>query len=286
MAVYKRGYQRYQGPRTGYLARLMVVPRFAWQRLMEQRLIVILFVVSLFWPLACGLFIYLSNHLDLFPEIARGTRTFLVIDANFFVIFMKVQAAFAIILAAFAGPGLIAPDLANNALPLYFSRPHSRLDYFVSRMLVLAGILSLVTWVPGLLLFSMQSGMAGWDWFASNWNIGLCILAGFATWIVFVSLVALACSAWVKWRIVAGGLILGFFFVLAGAAELIRAILRVDWGQIISPLTAMSQVWRYMLGLDLLEGVEVTDCTFVIAAMTALLAVIVERRLRPVEVIK
>ena len=41
--------------------------------------------------------------------------------------------------------------------------------------------------------------------------------------------VALTSSAYVRWRIVAGGLVLGFFFVLAGAAELTSSVLRAPW---------------------------------------------------------
>ena len=44
------------------------------------------------------------------------------------------QAVFSVLLAALSGPGLIAPDLANNALPLYFSRPLTRVDYVAARM--------------------------------------------------------------------------------------------------------------------------------------------------------
>ena len=54
MAVYRRGYQRYQGAVTGHAARLLVLPRFAWQRLLQQRLIVILLVAALFWPVGCA----------------------------------------------------------------------------------------------------------------------------------------------------------------------------------------------------------------------------------------
>jgi hypothetical protein len=54
---------------------------------------------------------------------------FIQVDGRFFAIFMYVQAGFAVFLAALAGPGLIAPDLANNALPLYFSRPLTRWSY-------------------------------------------------------------------------------------------------------------------------------------------------------------
>ena len=86
--------------------------------------------------------------------------------------------------------------------------------------LVLVGLLSAVTWVPGVLLFSMQSGMAGWSWFVANWTMGAAIFLGFLLWVLLVGLVAMASSAYVKWRIIAGALVLGVFFVLAGASEL------------------------------------------------------------------
>ena len=66
------------------------------------------------------------------------------------------RRGFAVFLAALAGPGLIAPDLANNALPLYFSRPLTRWSYALARLTVLVGMLSVVTWVPGLMLFGLQ----------------------------------------------------------------------------------------------------------------------------------
>ena len=75
MAVYRRGYQRYEGAFTGRWSRLFVLPKFAWERLMQQRLVVILFVAATFWPVACGGFVYLSHHAELLqgfgPEASR-----------------------------------------------------------------------------------------------------------------------------------------------------------------------------------------------------------------------
>jgi len=286
MAVYRRGYQRYQGPLTGRWSRLMVMPRFAWERLFQQRLLVILIVISMFWPLACAGFVYVANHLDLLPAVGQsGASRLLQIDADFFLVFMNAQSVFAVILAAFAGPSLIAPDLANNALPLYFSRPLSRADYVLARLMVLVGLLSPVTWVPGVLLFTMQSGMAGWTWFSENWRLGAAVVAGFMVWIVVVGLVALACSAYVKWRIIAGGLVLGVFFILAGAAEMMNAILRVDWASMFNPAKSMNQIWRALLGAESNQGLSTGDCAGVLVALAALLLWVLERKLRPVEVV-
>ena len=284
MAVYKHGYARYDGALTSHRARLLVLPKFAWEQLIRQRLVISVLVAAMFWPIACGLFVYLANRADLLAGFGE-LPDFLLVDSNFFEIFMAAQSGFAIVLAALVGPSLIAPDLSNGALPLYFSRPLSRWEYVLARMLALVGMLSAVTWIPGLALFFMQSGMAGWSWFAGNWRIGAAVFVGFVLWIFLVGLVALAASAYVKWRIVAGALTLGVFFVVAGAAELTNEILRVQWASAFNPARSMDQVWRSMLGADLNPGPGTGMSLLALGLMVAVLLMIIERRLRPVQVV-
>lgn len=285
MAVHKRGYQRYDGPRTGFWTRLMVLPRYAWEGLMQQRQIIALFIAALFWPLACLSFIYLSNHKELLIGMPEGFIAMLAIDGEFFVNFMSVQATFAVFLAAFAGPSLIAPDLANGALSLYFSRPLSRPLYVLSRMLVLAGVLSPVTWVPGVVLFAVQSSLAGWSWTGENWALGVGVFFGLVLWMVFVALVAMTSSAYVRWRVVSGGLVLGFFFVLTGATELTSAVLGATWPVAFNPAFASNQIWHWMLGVDALNGPSALQCFLTMTALSAFLLYVLDRKLRPVEVI-
>ena len=95
----------------------------------------------------------------------------------------------------------------------------------------------------------------------------------------------MASSAYVKWRIVAGALVLAVFFVLAGAAELTNAVLRVEWASLLNPARAMNQIWRSMLGAEAAPGPEAFECLVAIGAMAALLLAILQRKLRPVEVI-
>jgi hypothetical protein len=285
MAIYKRGYQRYRGPCTSHLTRLLAFPRFSWRRLMDQRLVVIVLMVSLFWPLACACFVYLSNHTELLQGFGGPLVSFLKINGTFFLTFMGVQSFFAVLLAALAGPGLVAPDLANNALPLYFSRPLSRLDYVLARLLVLAGLLALVTWIPGLLLFGAQVGMADWSWFKENWTLGGAVFAGFVLWSVLLGLVAMASSAYARWRIIAGALVLAFFFVLSGAAQLIKAVTGAEWALALNPGEAMHRIWSVMLGVELTSGPSALQCAVSLGVMTLILCWILERKLRAVEVV-
>ena len=193
----------------------MVLPRYAWRRLYQQRLVLLLTMAAFVWPLLCAGFVYLTNHVELLQGLDPEFRAFIQVDGRFFSIFMYVQGACAVFLAALAGPGLIAPDLANNALPLYFSRPLTRWSYALARLTVIVGMLSVVTWIPGLLLFGLQVGLAGGWWFLANWTLGAGVVAGFLLWLLVLGLVAMASSAYVKWRVVAGAVSLAFFFILS-----------------------------------------------------------------------
>ncbi len=285
MAVYKRGYQRYLGPLTGRWTRFMVLPRYAWRRLYEQRLVVLLTMLAFVWPLLCAGFIYLTNHAELLQGLDKEFSQFIQVDGRFFSYFMYVQAGFAVFLAALAGPGLIAPDLANNALPLYFSRPLTRWSYGLARLTVLVGMLSVVTWIPGLLLFGFQVALAGGWWFWTNWTLGAGVVAGFLVWLLVLGLVAMASSAYVKWRVVAGAISLAFFFILTGVAEMINGVFRVTWGHVIDPAWAVNRVWCALLGVEPPEGPGAGASAWALAVVILLLVLVIERKLRPVEVV-
>jgi len=286
MAVYKRGYQRYTGPLTGPWTRFMVLPRYAWRRLYQQRLVILLTMAAFVWPLLCAGFIYLANYVDLLQGLDKEFREFIQVNGTFFSIFMYVQGACAVFLAALAGPSLVAPDLANNALPLYFSRPLTRWSYALARLAVIAGMLSVVTWIPGLLLFALQVGLAGGWWFLANWTLGAGVLIGFLIWLLILSLVAMASSAYVKWRVVAGAVSLAFFFILSGIAAMIDEVFRVTWGHVIDPAWSVNRVWCALLGVDPPEGPGAVASIVALTGFVLLLVMVIERKLRPVEVVR
>jgi ABC-2 type transport system permease protein len=264
----------------------MVLPRYAWRRLYEQRLVLLLTVVSFIWPLLCAGFIYLTNHVELLQGLDKDFLAFIQVNGRFFSIFMYVQAGFAVFLAALAGPSLIAPDLTNNALPLYFSRPLTRWSYALARLTVIVGMLSVVTWIPGLLLFGLQVGLAGGWWFLANWTLAVGVVAGFLLWLLVLSLVAMASSAYVKWRVVAGAVSLAFFFILSGVSVMIDNIFRVTWGHVLDPAWAVNRVWCTLLSVDPPDGPGTGASILALSAFVLLLVLVIERKLRPVEVVR
>ena len=165
------------------------------------------------------------------------------LQTQFFVIVMTVQTQLAFLLNCWVGPVLIAGDLSNGALPLFLSRPFSRADYVLGKLAVLGLLLSAVTWVPCLLLFSLQAGLAmdGWIW-SHLWMVVPIVLCS-AIWILMLSLLSLAVSAWVRLRIVATGVIFIAFFIPAGFGEMFNAIMGTYWGRLLN----FSEMFRLIL---------------------------------------
>src|SRR5215469_805438 len=212
MAVYKQTYKGYAGPLTAAWPRFLILTRYSYARLFKSRLLVIFLVVCLFYPVACAAFIYLSHNAKFLALLGIPAGQLLAIDSRFFYYYCVVQGAMTYLLTALVGPTLISPDLVNGALPLYFCRPFSRAQYIAGKIGALLALLSLITWVPAVILFTIEASVTGWDWGGQNLWMLSGLFVGLAAWIVVVSLIALALSAWVKWKIAAGAMVLGVFF--------------------------------------------------------------------------
>jgi hypothetical protein len=95
----------------------------------------------------------------------------------------------------------------------------------------------------------------------------------------------MASSAYVRWRVVAAAVSLAFFFILSGVAEMIDNVFRVDWGHVIDPAWAVNQVWCALLGVEPPAGPGAGASALALAVMVLLLALVIERKLRPVEIV-
>jgi ABC-2 type transport system permease protein len=166
------------------------------------------------------------------------------IDFNnsFFLHFLEIQAVFTVLLTAWVGPTMVAGDLSNNALPLFLSRPLSRPEYVIGKMTVLLTLLSLITWIPGLLLFFLQASLQK-GWLAANWWMAGSIVLASLLWISFLSLLSLAVSAWVKWRIVATAAVFASLMLPTGFGEMMNAVLRTYWGHLLNFWYMTDVVW-------------------------------------------
>jgi len=299
MAVYKKTYRRYEGRLTPTWSRFLVLTRYAWAEFQRRRFFTLFFLGTLLWPLTCALGIYIRHNLSALELMGVKASNMVSIDSTFFLTFLGVQSMFAFFLNSFIGPGLVSPDLSNNALPLYLARPFSRAEYVLGRMSILLVLLSLMTWVPGELLFALQSYLEGWDWFSANVRLAWALFAGSGIWILFLGLLSLSVSAWVKWKPVAGGLLFGIFFVAAGFGEAINAVLRTKWGNLINISNLIGSIWVSLFDKPGQPGsgavffrvargeeIPVWMCWVSLAAICAFCLWLLGRRIRGVEVVR
>lgn len=286
MAVYKRTYKGYAGALTPEWSRLFVIPRFAWSGLLRQRFIIVFYALCFFYPVGCAVAIYLNNNLSFLGQYMPAPKNGLFeVDGRFFLIYTNVQGALSFLLTAFIGPGLVSPDLANGALPLYFCRPFSRFEYVAGKMTVLAGMLSNITWIPGLLLFGLQAGVAEGGWLSKNlWLAGSIFLSSMI-WIALTSFLALALSAWVRWRVVAGALMLVVFFLLAGMAQAINAMMRTDKGYWLDPATNLERVSMALFGLTTPDEITFAESITCLVAVAAFCVWLLAKKVRAYEVV-
>lgn len=249
MAVYEHLYAAYDGESHSAWSRFLVIPRYAVRDVFKSKLLVTVFCLCFIYPLVAAIMIYLHHNANALAVLQINVRELLPIDASFFLTFVQMQGAFAFILTVLIAPPLVSRDLANNALPLYLCRPLSRTEYVLGKMAVIVFLLSAITWIPGLLLFFFQSSLAGIAWMWTNiWMIQAIFTSSFV-WIILLSLLSLAVSSFLKWRVVASGAILGLFFVPSAFGEIINSLFLTRSGHLISLWATMKSIWSGLFGL-------------------------------------
>ena len=288
MAVYKRTYKGYEGPLTPEWSRFLILPRYAWASLFKQRFLLIFFVVCFFYPLGCAVFLYLNANLGALASMIPGAAQMkgLEVGGRFFHLFTSIQGSMAFVLTAFIGPGLISPDLANNALPLYFCRPFSRTEYVAGKLGVVAILLSSITWIPGLLLFLMQWSVADDKWFGANSWIAPALLLSNLIWILLISFLALALSAWVRWKVIAGALLLLVFFMGAGMGAAINAVMRTEKGAWIDIGSNIGRVWLELFRITDSNSISIEEAWVSLLSMLAFCLWLLWKKIRAYEVVK
>jgi ABC-2 type transport system permease protein len=179
MPIFDQGYQHWSGHTSSHAWRWLAITRrgvgTALQgRLVRLALILACFPAILLVAVLCvwGLIERQSALIDtvkpylmalLGQPILDGPREYRVeIWTICFHYFLSWQLWFSMVLVLLVGPNLISQDLRYNALPLYFSRPMRRIDYFIGKLGVIVALLTALIIVPSIvayllgLLFSLD----------------------------------------------------------------------------------------------------------------------------------
>ena len=290
MSVYKHNYRPYTGKVTPLWKRIYVLARYGFAEAWSSKITVGLFTLSLLPFIVFLILIYLANNPIARALIFKANSQAFAIDARFFFSVLQVQSWLALALAAWVAPRLIGFDLADNALPILLSHPISRFGYVLGKFAAIFALLSIVTWVPCLTLFAYEGYSSPIPWAAANLSMAGGIFVGAVIWIAFLSILGLALSSWVKWRVVATGAIFAAVFVPAGIGAIVSAILRTRWGSLLNIPMMMSQLWRRLVGAPEIFSSRFALPTTAIAVMLTLACLLcvamLNKRIRAREVIR
>lgn len=291
MSLRAHGFRSYAGPWTPALYRSLVIARYTLARVFASRLFTIFFVAcflpSCLFLVAIYLRYKLGSASGFFgmqtPEVAIGTELFG--DWLYYGILRPAQwVAFGVVLVV--GPTLLASDLKDNAMPLYLSRPVTKLQYLLGKLLVLFWLTAAVTWIPGLLLVSTNAYYADDGWLFDNLEVPLGLVATCLVWTLYLSIIALAISAWVRWRPAATLGFLGLFVIGSSIGGLMRSI-SGDWfGSLIIPWHAIDVIGRHLFGAEASDTMPLFWAWGAIAVTTALAFWALLHRIRAYEVVR
>ena len=187
MPIFDQGYQHWEGKTSGHAWRWLAITRQGVRAHIRGRwtkyLILSSWSLALFLAAALALWGLFEQKSDLIkpvleglaqllpPEIVEGPRAFRAsIWTVCFHVFFLLELCAAMVLVMMVGPDLISQDLRYNALPLYFSKPLRRADYFLGKLGVIATFLALVMVLPALAAwlvgvgFSLDPSVIGDTW--------------------------------------------------------------------------------------------------------------------------
>jgi len=164
MPIFDQGYQHWSGHLTGHTWRWLAITRRGVRNALETRWIRLFLFVAWLPALLLAFLLCLWGLLErqsalidsirpmlqfLGQPILAGPREFRIeIWTICYSYFLLYELRFSMVLILLVGPNLISQDLRYNALPLYFSRPLRRIDYFLGKLGIIVALLGSIVIVP------------------------------------------------------------------------------------------------------------------------------------------
>lgn len=170
MPIFDQGYQHWSGHLTGHAWRWLAITRRGVRTALQGWPVRIALVLSWVPALVLTFVLCMWGLVERQSETIAALRPFLMgllgrpvvagpleyradIWTLCFHYFLTWELWFSMILVLVVGPNLISQDLRYNALPLYFSRPLRRIDYFLGKLGVIVGIIGLALIVPSAIAY-------------------------------------------------------------------------------------------------------------------------------------
>ena len=224
MPVYQPSYRRFDGARTQGWERSWALVRNGVRRLLKQRRFLIL--VALAWVPAIirGGQIYAARQ---FPQAGE----WLVVSPELWESFLTQQISLlpVVLVSLYTGSGAIASDLRSGAIVIYLSKPLSRVDYLLGKLLPVFFSLLAITLIPALFLLGLHLAMSNDLSFVRNSPWLPLSMFAYSGWVAtYFSLLVLAVSSLTRSGRLAAA---GFVLLAMGSHFSYQAASRLTFGE-------------------------------------------------------
>ena len=281
MPIHDQGYRRYGGAKARTGTGWMVIARAGIRTFLSKRAFLGLLLVSWFPFLVRAVQFYAAANLTSIPQ-----ASLLKPSAETFRQFLEQQQTFVFFVTVYAGAGLIANDRRANALQIYLSKPLTRTEYILGKLAILMTFLALVTWVPAMLLLVVQISFAGnFTFFTTNAFLFPAITLFSFIQIALASATMLALSSLSKSSRYVAILYAAVIFFTQAVYGVLYAVTRSTAFSWLSFSANLTQIGDVIFRLPLKYDTPWPVSLLMIAAVIGVSALVLERRVRGVEVV-
>ena len=289
MTIKEKGYTHWDGELRPGRFPWKPIARYGIKLTFQKKFFRLFFFMTLIPAVIFLAGVYVSERLEDFQFMFEGDNLPLTVNpayfksylAGNFILFMMVM------ILVFAGAGLISDDLRHNSLQLYFSRPLKKRDFFTGKVAVLVFYLSIVTVVPGLLIFIFKLIFAGsFKFFLQYPWLPLSIIGYSLLTVGFFSCYALLLSALSKNRRYVAIMIFGTYFFSNILYEILNEIFRRPEFSLLSINANLLQVGAAIFKQPLPFNVSWLLSLLVLLVFCLAAVLVLSRKVRGVEIVK
>jgi ABC-2 type transport system permease protein len=278
MPIHDQGYRRYGGEKARGGTGWMVITRAGIRTFLAKRMFLGLLLFSWLPFFVRAVQIYAAANVPQMAILAPTPDTFRQ--------FLEQQQIFVFFVTVYVGAGLIANDRRANALQIYLSKPLTRAEYVFGKLAILMTFLLLVTWLPAIVLLIVQISFAGnFTFFRNNLFLFPAITVFSFVQVTMVATTMLALSSLSNSSRYVGILYAAVIFFTQAIYGVLYAVTRSTSFSWISFSANLTQVGDAIFRQPLKYDTPWPLSLVMIVVLVALSGVVLERRVRGVEVV-
>ena len=278
MPIHDQGYRHYSGQRAPHGGAWWVIARTHMMSSVRYRWFIVVLVVAWVPFVVRAVQIY-------FASTNAQVAQLLATTPDTFREFLSQQRLF-VFLVIIMQSGLIADDRRTNALQLYLSKPLTRIEYILGKLIPPLAFVLGVTLLPAVVLLILQIVFAGSLTFLSANLFLMPAIVLFSLVQALLSAFAIvALSSLSKSRRFVAVMYAGIVFFTAAVYQVLRLITNSRRWAVISPGEMLDVIANAIFRSRGEPAVPVFIAVLAIAVIIGLSMLILERRIRAVEVV-